>query len=136
LVGRARSKRHIDQGDNRGGDHEFFATRRGTRGRWDRGWTSIDIRRGERNKFGELADEDLIMTEEQPKKAPRSAEETKLLEQKRELRGLREKMKTLRERGKALSAEREETSARYKALAQEMGLPPRKSKSIEPDPQE
>ncbi len=74
-------------------------------------------------KFGELNSEDVTMTEEQTKKAPKTPEEIKALEQKRELRGLREQTRTLREKSKALLAERAEVSARYKALTEEMGLP-------------
>ena len=69
------------------------------------------------------------MTEEQTKTSAKTPEEMKAIEQKRELRGIRQKVKSLREQAKAIQAERGEVTVRYNELLAEMGLPPLKSKS-------
>jgi Fic family protein len=75
-----------------------------------------------------LNNEDVTMTEEQEKKAPKSPEEIKAREQKKELREMREEVRAAREKFKAAATERAEVTARYAAMTEAMGLPPLKSK--------
>jgi hypothetical protein len=68
------------------------------------------------------------MAEEETQSAPKTPEEKAALEQKRELRKIRDEMKFLRKQAQEIGEKRKELEAQYQTLSAAAGLPPRKKR--------